>query len=274
MVRFGGNGSWQMPDGKPYREPMFNLPKPIMVLGGIMILLQALRSFVLSEEQQVDVLLGFAFIPARYGQTALSAYDFPGGIFGDLWTFVTYAFLHGSWMHLVLNLVWMAAFATVILRRVGTARFAGFFIVTAAAGAAVHYLVHSGSMTPLVGVSAVLSGAMAAAARFAFEPGQMGGLGSALQGTHRMPCLTLAQLKDNKQAMTFLGIWLALNLIFGLTAIGGGGASIAWEAHLGGFLAGLLLFPYFDSVPRRPSKPSGRSSGPKKPDHPHIRVIK
>jgi len=50
----------------------------------------------------------------------------------------------------------------------------------------------------------------------------------------------------------FLGIWFGVNIIFGVgsIAIGGDGASVAWQAHIGGFFAGLLLFSLFDPVPR------------------------
>ncbi len=173
---------------------------------------------------------------------------------------MTYAFLHGSWMHLILNLVWMAAFATVVLRRIGTTNFALFFILTAAAGALVHLVLHLGSMSPLVGVSAVLSGAMAASARFAFSSG-LGGI-AGLQSRHMAPCLTLQELRNNQQAMMFLGLWLVLNLVFGLF----GGGSIAWEAHLGGFVAGLLVFPYLDPI-SRPPKPPKKDPPKKRPDH-------
>ena len=266
-------GSWQMPPGmQPPREKMFNLPTPIMVLAGIMIAIHALQDFVLSGTLQQDLLLTFAFMPLRYGAAA-QGFPFPGGFLGDVWTFVTYAFLHGSWMHLLLNLVWMAAFATVIVRRIGTYNFAAFFVITAAAGALVHLLLHSGSAAPLVGVSAVLSGAMAAAARFVFAPGGMGGF-AAFQSAHRMPCQSLKQLRHNQQAVMFLGIWLVLNLVFGLTSVVGGGGTIAWEAHLGGFVAGLLVFPYLDPYSRPPKTPKPPKQEPpkKKPDY--IKVVK
>ena len=269
-MAFKPRGSWHMPAGTPPpREPMFNLPTPIMALGGIMLLLQALQEFVLSTAEWQDILLTFSFLPVRYSVSAPMDFSFPGGILGDVWTFVTYAFLHGSWMHVLLNLVWMAAFATVFLRRIGTRNFALFFVITAASGALVHLVVHYGDATPLVGVSAVLSGAMAATARFAFNGG-IGGF-SALQGVHRSPSLSLGQLRHNSQAMMFLGLWLVLNLVFGLTSIVGGGGSVAWEAHLGGFVVGLLVFPYLDPV-SRPPKPPKAPKEKKKPDH--LRVIK
>ena len=59
----------------------------------------------------------------------------PGGLGADIWTFVTYAFIHGDWTHLGLNGVWLLAFGTPVARRFGMARFLAFFAVTAAAGA-------------------------------------------------------------------------------------------------------------------------------------------
>ncbi|HMN88148.1 MAG TPA: rhomboid family intramembrane serine protease, partial [Bauldia sp.] len=56
-----------------------------------------------------------------------------------------------------------------------------------------------------------------------------------------------------RRVAIFLLVWFGLNLVFGLLPAGGGLASgaVAWEAHVGGFIAGLLLFPLFDPVPRR-----------------------
>ena len=120
-------GTWNMPNGAPPpREPMLNLPTSIMVLGGIMIAIQALQSFVLDSAQRQEFLLAFSFLPMRFNAVT-AGIAFPGGVLGDIWTFVTYAFLHGSWMHLILNLVWMAAFATVLQRRIGTRNFLIFF---------------------------------------------------------------------------------------------------------------------------------------------------
>ena len=270
MSGLRNRGSWQMPGGKMPREPMFNLPTPIMVLGGVMLFIHLAQSFVLSRQDWQDILLTFAFIPIRYTADLPVGLSFPGGLAGDIWTFVSYAFLHGSWMHLLLNLVWMAVFATLVLRRIGTKNFAIFFVVTAAAGALVHLLLHSDSASPLIGVSAVLSGAMAATARFAFDRSGFGGFGD-LQRAHYGPCLSLAELWDHPQARMFLILWLALNLIFGLGLFSGGG-SIAWEAHLGGFFAGLFLFPYIDPftpTSKRP-KPPKNSGSDKKSDHLHV----
>ena len=56
----------------------------------------------------------------------------------------------------------------------------------------------------------------------------------------------------NPRVLGFLGIWFGVNIIFGIgsIAIGADGASVAWQAHIGGFFAGLVLFSLFDPVPR------------------------
>ena len=62
-----------------------------------------------------------------------------------------------------------------VARRFGTLRFIGFFIVTSAAGALLHLLTHGGEMLPMIGSSAAVSGCMAGAIRFAFQPGNAAG---------------------------------------------------------------------------------------------------
>jgi len=63
----------------------------------------------------------------------------------------------------------------------------------------------------------------------------------------------------NPRVLAFLAVWFAVNLIFGIAsiAIGADGASVAWQAHVGGFFAGLVLFALFDPVPRTNADAAG-----------------
>jgi membrane associated rhomboid family serine protease len=149
--------------------PIFNLPPVIGALSAAMILVHVVR-WIVSEDTELQILLWLAFLPARYDST-LARMPLPGGEAADAWTFVTYAFLHGDAVHLIINLVWFLAFGSAVAWRFGTLRFLLFFAVTAAAGAAAHLATHFGELVPLVGASAAISGAMAAALRFAFEAG-------------------------------------------------------------------------------------------------------
>jgi membrane associated rhomboid family serine protease len=233
--------------------PIFNLPPVVAALSGLLVFVHAVRA-VIDEETELQFLLWLAFIPARYDSSLLMRLPLPGGVAADVWTFVTYAFLHGDIVHLVVNLVWFLAFGSAVAWRFGPARFAAFFAATSAAGAAAHLLTHFGEFVPLVGASAAISGAMAAALRFAFEAG--GPLGYFRDGGRQaffVPAAPLSQALRNPQVLVFLGVWFAINLLFGLGTLPDvlGSGTIAWQAHIGGFLAGLLLFPLFDPVPRR-----------------------
>jgi membrane associated rhomboid family serine protease len=192
-------------------------------------------------------LLAFAFIPARYGEIGALL---PGGSAARLWTPVTHAFLHADVLHLVVNLVWMASFGGALARRFGGGRFLLFSAVSAAAGAALFYLAHVGEETLMIGASGAVSGMMAGTARFAFAPGGPLG-GGAAPGAYRISAEPLARVFGRSRALSFIIVWFAVNLLFGLGdgLIPGVAGPIAWEAHLGGFLAGLLVFPLLDPVP-------------------------
>lgn len=236
----------------PSNPPIFNLPPVISAISVALVGIHVVRALV-DTETDLQFLLWLAFIPARYDSSLALRLPLPGGEAADVWTFVTYALLHGDAMHLIVNLVWFLAFGSAVAWRFGTVRFAIFFAVTAAAGALAHLVTNFGEFVPLVGASAAISGAMAGALRFAFEAG--GPLGYFRDGSHRaffVPAAPLSVALRNPQVLVFLGIWFFLNLGFGLGSVDlGANGSIAWQAHIGGFLAGLLLFPLFDPVPQR-----------------------
>ena len=129
--------------------------------------------------------------------------------------------------------------------RLGGASAAGFLVLALLrrAGARPTYLA-SGEAVPVIGASAAVSGMMAATARFAFAPGVRLGAPGAMQRA-RMPAEPLLAVFRNPRALAFILVWFAVNLLFGLTEglVPGASGLIAWEAHIGGFLAGLFAFP-------------------------------
>src|SRR5262249_25604133 len=147
-------------------EPMFNVPPVVMGTIAAFVFVQLGRQFLLSPDDDIDFLLWFSFIPARYASALQPSVVLPGGLTADLWTFVTYALIHGNWVHLAVNSVWLLPFGTVVARRFGGSRYLLFFVITAAAGAAAHLLTNWGAILPMVGASAAVSGFMAAATRF------------------------------------------------------------------------------------------------------------
>lgn len=228
----------------PPPEPAFNAPATVLGMIGAFALVHAVRAF-LPEQSDIDILVLFAFIPARYaGDAAMGG--FPGGLGADLWTFVSYAFLHGNLTHLAMNAIWFLVFASPVAWRFGTKRFLLFCGVTAVAGAVAHLVSHWGEFVPVIGASGIVSGVTAAAIRFVFgRGGPLRAFGRDLP-VHHAPAAPLRVAFRDPSVLTFVIIWFALNLVFG--AFGGG---VAWQAHVGGFVAGLFLFPLFDPPRRR-----------------------
>jgi membrane associated rhomboid family serine protease len=247
------------------REPILHVPPVVTVTLVVFGVIHAVRVWLLSPRGNVEFLLLFAFIPARYDPNALLSAIAPGGFGAEVWTFVTYAFIHADVFHLVLNAVWFLAFGSAVARRFGAWRFLLFFAVTAAAGAAVHLVTHFGEFVPMVGASAAISGYMAAAVRFAFQRRGTGTLWPGPDGeVERAPAAPLTAALADPRVLGFLVVWFGINLLFGVgsLAISGGTQEVAWQAHIGGFMAGLLLFPLFD--PHRQSKeqpPADAASG-------------
>jgi membrane associated rhomboid family serine protease len=211
------------------------------------------RMFVLNDSQDEQFVLTFAFIPARYFGGAGTNGSFPGGFGADLWTFFTYALLHANLLHIGLNLAWLIPFGAALARRFGAWRYVAFMLVTAVAGAFAQLACAPGSEEPMIGASAAISGAMAGAMRFVFQP--HGPLETWRDGprngeAYRVPALSLVATFRDPRLLFFLGVWMGLNALFGLGAVSFGeqGQQIAWQAHIGGFVAGLVLFGAFDPV--------------------------
>jgi membrane associated rhomboid family serine protease len=196
-------------------------------------------------------------VPGRYVPPEHFINGMPGGVAADLWTFVTYALLHGDWLHLGVNVAWMVAFGTPVLRRFGPTRFLVLSLAAAVGGALAHLVSHWASLVPMIGASAAISGQMGAAVRFAFQAGgPLGAIGRGEEWRWRVPAVSLVEAFRDIRVVAFVGIWFLVNLAFGATSpVPGETAAIAWQAHIGGFLVGLLLFGLFDPWRGRPPPP-------------------
>ena len=220
------------------RQPAFNVPAVVLGLIAVLVGLHGLRT-LLSPAQSADIVTAYAFIPARLL------------IGGSLWDkavpFVSYLGLHGDWAHVGINCIWLLAFGPIVARRFGAPLFLVFFLVCGIAGAALFLAFDWGGADPVVGASAAISGLMGAGirmlpGRFAWaQPGQA-------------PLTPLL----SRQVMGFTAMWTVMNVVVGTLGLGlvPAGQTIAWQAHLGGYFAGLVLADIFDSVAPRALAPS------------------
>lgn len=219
--------------------PIFNVPKGVLTASAILVAVQLILGF-LPEDAALYVVRLLAFIPARYSGAAA---ELPGSYLACATSFVTYMIVHAGWVHLMVNLAWMVAFGSGVERRIGEKKFFVFSILCGIAGALTHLALHFGEMAPVVGASAAISGQMAAALRVVFgdrSGGRFDFTRSALP--------SLGQSLMDPRMIMIVAIWAGLNLVFGLGAVTMGGVEgeIAWEAHVGGFLFGLLFYGFFD----------------------------
>ena len=218
-------------------QPIFNAPHVVLATIAALAAVHVGREFLSLETDRWLVLAG-AFIPARYVSDGL-----PGGPIAGVTSFVTHMGLHGDYAHLAVNCGWLLAFGSIVGRRIGTLRFLALALVTGIAGAAFFLVMNWGLFAPMVGASGAISGLMGAAVRFMFNARAAGGQ----DGASLAPRMSLRDVLLDRRARLMIGTWVAINLLFGLVLdkfFSAGG--IAWEAHLGGFLAGLVLFDWFD----------------------------
>lgn len=238
------------------REPILNIPGVLTALIAVLCAIHAAR-YMLPPVSDENIIWMFGFVPKRYDSSIFEAHVIYGGTGAAIWSFVTYAMLHADWSHLGFNMLWLLPFGSALARRFGPFRFLTFLAVTAVGGALAHLATHTHEVAPMIGASAAISGAMAGAIRFAFQRGSFLGLrrGIGDEAAH-VPALPLFAALRNPRVAIFLAIWFGVNIVFGLGSMtmGGQAQSIAWQAHIGGFLAGLLLFSFFDPItPREPA---------------------
>lgn len=223
------------------REPILSMPGVVTGLVLINALIFILQS-VLPWEWILPILNELAFSPARF-TAGMNAGADPFGlvvpVFGHM-------FVHGDISHILFNSIWLIVFGTGVARRMGTdwgdtagrffrtSFFLTFYLICGLAGLLAYYLVQPLSPVPVVGASGAISGLMGAAMRFVVLDKNRQRDPALLAGLFSRPIILVT--------IAFTLMNLGTSLSFGMA----GGPRIAWEAHMGGYLAGLILFPLFD----------------------------
>ena len=219
----------------PQREPLFRGPWTVWTITLVILACYAVQSFAFSMDEAVRL---YAFAPAQLDQ----------GRFAPL---VTALFIHGSWAHAGMNAVGALAFGAPAARYLGLGpRGAiGFFLLYIVCGVLSclgYAAAHLHDVVPLVGASGAVSGLLGASTRLIERRDALSPL-----ATRTVVASTAA--------------WIVINAVMGALhyAPGIGDVHIAWEAHIAGYFAGLLLIRPFAAVfrqaPPEEDEPSSES---------------
>lgn len=230
--------------GSPAREPVFLLPGAVSILAGLLVAIHLASTLVLNEDGQNQVVFWFAFQPYRIVMMGQE----PGLGIPLLWTPFTHALLHAGWEHVLFNTAWLVIFATPVVRRYGAGAMLALFLVSAAAGAAFFAATTLHAGIYLIGASGGVAGLTGAAIRFMFQPillGRHPETGEPVVLGRRLA--SIGEVFANPPSRYFTLIWLVLNAAVPLVPmLTGTSLAVAWQAHLGGFLAGFLLVGLFE----------------------------
>lgn len=212
----------------------------------------------------VIIFVGMQFLPyavsnpliARFGMVPLR-YSSPewaervGLSFDGYLSFLTNLFLHGSWFHLIVNMWFLWIFGDNVEDRMGHLSFLVFYLLCGLMATGVQWYFDPYLQIPVVGASGPIAGVLAA--YFFLYP---------LERIILWVPIFFLPVIVHVPAISFLGVWVIIQLHEATTSLlfEGGAARMAWWAHLGGFIAGSLLYRFFLKKPRDGIKMDDSSS--------------
>ena len=173
----------------------------------------------------------FGVVPTRV-VGMVRAYEFSPA---EFISFLSSMFLHGGWLHLLGNMLFLYVFGDNIEDRLGHVRYAFFYVLSGIAAAMTQVAFAAGSQVPMVGASGAIAGVLGA--YIVLYP--------TAKVLTLIPIFFFFQLVE-LPAFLFLGLWFLLQFISGFMSLGVGAdaGGVAWWAHIGGFLCGITLLPF------------------------------
>ena len=205
---------------------------PFLTIGIIVVsVLVFIWQISLHESAQQSVAYSLGTVPALLfdgPQINISNLLAPSSL-----TLFTSMFLHGGWMHLLGNMLYLWIFGNNIEDTLGHKRFLIFYIMAGLAAALSHALLNPASTLPMIGASGAISGILGAYLVL-FPKAKI--LVAIPLGIF-IPVIRIP-------AIYVLGFWFILQIINSVL-IDTSGGGVAWGAHIGGFVAGIILLPFF-----------------------------
>jgi membrane associated rhomboid family serine protease len=215
-------------DDNPYDETFY--PYVTRALVVINVLVFVFIQLPILHDDPAAIVFNYGVTPAAVTMhERLTAVALPIEI-----TFLTYMFLHGGWMHLIGNMLFLWIFGDNVEHATGRPRFLIFYLACGIAGGLAHYVSMPDSTAPLVGASAAIAGVVAAYLM--------------LFPHVKVWVLLFARIPIRLTARWVLGAWIAFQFVNLLISTD---VETAWWAHVGGLVAGAILVVFL----RRPDVP-------------------
>lgn len=222
------NGSLNGSGRKPQRERVFNdMPAVLLWIVGLnlavfLIAMVLLNAPVPGSVQEFFYRVTVLMPAAWYDQGRILPHPLTAVL-----SLVGFQFMHGGWMHLIMNMLIVVAVGRPIARLLGTRHFIDFYLLCGALGGLLYVVLHLNGAGGAIGSSGAIAGLYGGL----FQLIQSGNQ-HYLRGSERNAALSLLIL-----LLFQIAVGVGMNQI--------AGASVAWEVHVGGALAGYLLFPAF-----------------------------
>ena len=231
----------------PLRDSVARTREPIVVWAIIALNVAVfVYQLTLSAPELEAFVVQHALIPLRYFSPGWAARH--GLSAADLTPFVTNTFMHGGFLHIILNLWTLYIFGPALEDRFGPARFLTLYLAAGVIASVAHAVFNAFSAIPALGASGAIAGVIGAyAVRFPYA------------WVRVLVLVVIFPLFFSVPAMLFAGIWFLMQVMQGASELflPGAGGGIAWWAHIGGFLAGLFLVR-----PLEPASGSAAAGGP------------
>jgi membrane associated rhomboid family serine protease len=210
-------------DDTPLKVIRFQFVTLAIIVGNVVIFL--MTGAFQSDLFLADVATSYGVVPADL--THAASQNIPYSPIPEPLTFITYMFLHASWLHLISNMLFLWVFADNVEDAFGYFAFALFYLLCGIAGALAHVMMSPDSPAPLIGASGAVSGVIGAYVL--------------LYPKARIWILLFYRIPLRISAIWVLGSWFLLQVFSVLTAGAGSDVQVAWWAHIGSFIAGLAI---------------------------------
>ena len=219
----------------PIRDQILSKSYPVVTRGIIGVNVLVFLYQMMQGENVERFIYTYGLVPARYSVPEVAAHFSSGEQVFALFSFM---FLHGGFLHIIGNMWFLHIFGDNVEDRMGSTRFLLFYLLCGWASGFAHLWSDWGSTVPTIGASGAIAGVMGAYL-ILFPKSRIITL---------IPILFIPYFIEIP-AVVFLGIWFLFQFFYASLSGPEGGGGIAWWAHIGGFVFGMIAVKLFSHLP-------------------------